>query len=489
MKFSLRSSDILSSSANKAVLLRFEKGVKENILKKADRKLEGHLVEKIDRAGFSGEFGTTLSIDTVKNYKFREIVVIGLGKKEDFGPLRAFRLGNIVAKNIKLSSPTVSIDYGNIPPAYLGLIIEGIIVGCYSYEKFKSSKTDTSKVEEIIVHSKKISTSSFSSKVEYAKNVSSSIALSRDLVNDPPNSLTPEALANHASKIAENSGFLECRIYDENELADMGMNALRAVSLGSDNPPRFIHMTYKPENRTTRQIAIVGKGITFDSGGLCIKPADGMKTMKMDMAGAAVVLGVMKAISELKPKVVVHGLIPASENMTGGLAYKPDDVIKVLNGKTVEIVNTDAEGRVAMSDALSYAVKNNVSEIIDLATLTGACIVGLGPYTAGVMGNNSRFIKSLLKSAENTGEKMWQLPLDEELSDEIKSQVADIKNSGSRWGGAITAGLFLQNFVDDTPWTHIDIAGPSFIEKPNDWYPYGATGFGVKTIVDYLLTK
>ena len=191
----------------------------------------------------------------------------------------------------------------------------------------------------------------------------------------------------------------------------------------------------------------------------------------------------------MKPDVNVHGIVPTTENMTGGSAYKPDDVINALNGKSIEIINTDAEGRIALSDALSYAVKNEMSEIIDLATLTGACIVGLGLYTAGVMGNNKKLVKNILDSADTAGEKMWQLPLDDELKQEIKSTVADVKNVGSRWGGAITAGLFLENFVSDTPWVHIDIAGPSYIEKQNDWYSNGATGFGVSTIVQYLMDK
>ncbi len=489
MKFSLKTSDILRSASNTVVLLRYEKKIKDNIVKKANEKLKNFLFDKIGSQNFNGEFGKRVSVDSISNYKFNDLCIIGLGEKNKFDSIAAYRIGNIIASKLKNLSESVAVDLSNLPKEYFGIIIEGIVVGCYEYNRFKTKKQSVCKINVVDFYSKKISSSLFKSKVNEAKSISSSISLTRDLVNDPPNKLTPEILADHALRISKNSDVLSCRVYDENELSEMGMGALRAVSLGSDNPPRFIHLSYTPKNKTKKQIAIVGKGITFDSGGLCLKPADSMRTMKMDMAGSAVVLGVMKSVAELKPKVAVHGLIPTTENMTGGLAYKPDDVIEVLNGKTVEIINTDAEGRLALSDALSFAVKNKMTEIVDLATLTGACIVGLGMFTAGVLGNNQKLIKSVLDSAERTGEKMWQLPLDEELSSEIKSNVADIKNSGSRWGGAITAALFLQHFVGDTPWVHIDIAGPSFIEKPNDWYPYGGTGFGVKTIVDYLMSS
>lgn len=489
MKFSLKSNDVLKSSTDSIVLLRYENNLKDNTLKRVNEKLKNFVFDKFNTHNFDAKFGNKISIDSIDSFKFNNITVVGLGKRNEFDSTAAFRIGNIVANSLKTSSESVAIDYSNISKEYLGLIMEGIIIGCYQYNRFKTSSDFSQRLKKVDFYSNKLNISFFEKSAEKALSVSSSIFLTRDLVNDPPNELTPEILANHAINLANESDVIECRIYDENELKEMGMGALTAVSLGSDKPPRFIHLSYKPKNRSKRQIAIVGKGITFDSGGLCIKPADGMRTMKMDMAGAAVVLGVMKAIGELKPKVAVHGLIPTTENMTGGSAYKPDDVIKALNGKTVEIINTDAEGRLALSDALSFAVKNKMSEIIDLATLTGACIVGLGMYTAGVLGNNQKLVKSVLDSAEKAGEKMWQLPLDDELSSEIKSNVADIKNSGSRWGGAITAALFLQHFVNDTPWVHIDIAGPSFIEKPNDWYPYGGTGFGVKTIVNYLMNK
>jgi leucyl aminopeptidase len=278
-------------------------------------------------------------------------------------------------------------------------------------------------------------------------------------------------------------------IFDAAEIDKRGMGGIEAVSRGSDEPPRFIHLVYEPKRKTKKSIAIVGKGITFDSGGLCLKPSDSMRGMKMDMAGSAVVLGVMKALARLAPAVRVHGLIAASENMTGAKAYKPDDVIKAYNGKTIEVINTDAEGRIVLSDALSYAVELKADEIVDFATLTGACMVGLGSYTAGVMGNNQKLIDKILSASGRAGEKMWQLPMDDELREEIKSEVADIRNAGSRLGGAITAAMFLEQFVSDVPWVHIDIAGPAYSEKKSALHKIGGTGFGVGTVVQYIMGK
>jgi leucyl aminopeptidase len=328
----------------------------------------------------------------------------------------------------------------------------------------------------------------FKEEIAHAHALADSISLVRDMVNEPPLYMTPSKIADTASAIARESG-MKCEIFDLKEIKRRGMGGLAAVTSGSTEPPRFIDLTYEPRGKYKTTLAIVGKGITFDSGGLCIKPADSMRTMKMDMAGAAAVLGIMKAVARLKPSVKVHGLISSCENMTGPAAYKPDDVIRAYNGKTIEVINTDAEGRIVLSDALSYAVHLKVNEIVDLATLTGACMVALGTYTAGLMGNNQKLIDRILKAAGSAGEKVWQLPMDDELRPEVRSDVADMKNAGSRWGGAITAAMFLENFVGDTPWAHIDIAGPAYNEKDSAWNPRGGTGFGVRTVVSYIMDR
>jgi leucyl aminopeptidase len=264
------------------------------------------------------------------------------------------------------------------------------------------------------------------------------------------------------------------------------MGAYLAVAKGSAEPPKFIHMKYVPQNPKKR-IAIIGKGLCFDSGGLDIKPANSMLTMKDDMSGAACVLGVMKAVAKLKPDVEVHALIAACENMPSGSSYKPGDIVTAMNGKTIEVDNTDAEGRLTLADALCYACKLGVDEVIDIATLTGACMVALGTAASGIMGNNEDFIKEIINTGKNVGEKYWQLPMWQEYRDNMDSDVADMKNTGTRYGGASAAGMFLKEFVtDDVKWAHLDVAGTAFIDKPIKEFCKGATGIGVRTLIKYI---
>ena len=489
MEFFLVKGDVGDVESDSIVFLCYEGQRLPAAAKKIDRKLGGFLSDKVKSSDFKGAFGKTVLVDTPGDFNTKTVVLLGLGKKEAFGSLEAFRAANIAVARTGHSSRTVSVDFSNVDRGFLKVFLEGMACGAYEYGKLKSSGRKKNRIEKVCVASRRISADYFNTEAAQASAVSKSVTFSRDLVNDPPNMLTPSILAEHALSISEGSEHLSCKILGKEEIREMGMGGLSAVSFGSSEPPRFIHLSYSPPVRSRKKVAIVGKGITFDSGGLCLKPADGMRTMKMDMSGAAVVLGAMKALGELTPSINVHGIVPATENMTGAAAYKPDDVVTALNGKTIEIINTDAEGRVALSDALSYAVRLGVSEIVDLATLTGACIVGLGLHNAGVMGNNANLVKLILNSSRDVGEKMWELPLDAELREEIRSRVADVKNVGSRWGGAITAALFLENFVSEVPWVHIDIAGPSYVEKSSDWYQYGASGFGVRTIVNYLMKR
>ena len=489
MEFFLIKDNVADFESDSVVFLCYEEQKLPAAARKIDSKLGGFLSDKVKLSDFKGAFGKTVLVDTPGDFNAKTVVLLGLGRKENFGPLEAFRAANIAVARTGQHSRTVSVDFSSVDRGFLKAFLEGMACGAYEYGKFKSSGRKKNRIERVCIASRRISADYFSKESAHAGAVSRSVAFSRDLVNDPPNILTPSILAEHALSISEGSEHISCKVLGREEIREMGMGGLSAVSFGSSEPPRFIHLSYSSPARSRKKIAIVGKGITFDSGGLCLKPADSMRTMKMDMSGAAVVLGTMKALGELTPNVNVHGIIPATENMTGASAYKPDDVVTALNGKTIEIINTDAEGRVALSDALSYAVRLGVSEIVDLATLTGACIVGLGLHNAGVMGNNANLVKSVLGSARDVGEKMWELPLDAELKEEIRSRVADVKNVGSRWGGAITAALFLENFVSEVPWVHIDIAGPSYVEKSSDWYQYGASGFGVRTIVNYLVNR
>jgi len=489
LEFKLIKGDPLRLKCNVLVVGKFEEESITRAVKKVDDALRGAITQLSDEENFKSDLGKTLNINTLGKLGADRVIVVGLGKKSEFAPNNLKKVGIAISKNVKsfASRVIINLDIEGTKQNTQNLII-GLILGSYDFNKYKSDNNkDNIEVTYNIIWSK-LNEKDFNDSLGKAQAIADATCFARDLVNEPPVTLTPSKLADYAKEIAEQNG-LECEIFNNAEIKEKGMDGLYAVSKGSLQDPRFIRITYNPKRKARKTIAIVGKGVTFDSGGLCIKPADYMKTMKMDMGGSAVVLGVMKAITFMQPSVKVHALISATENMTGGDAYKPDDVITALNGKTIEVVNTDAEGRIVLSDALSYAVELGAEEIVDLATLTGACIVALGNYTAGVMGNNQQVVNKVLKAANTAGEKVWQLPMDEELRKDIDSNIADVKNVGSRYGGAITAAMFLEKFVDDTPWAHIDIAGPTFIEKGGEFYPKGATGFGVQTIIQYLQEK
>ncbi|MHB1692837.1 MAG: leucyl aminopeptidase [bacterium] len=390
--------------------------------------------------------------------------------------------------------------------------VEGAELWMYEFKKYKSkgkNKKDNDndnndtviKTIKVFFKDLKLNKSDIKDIEEgfaFGEITSSATNFARDLVNEPGNVINPEYLANVAKEISKDNN-LKCKIFDENKILELGMNAFYGVARGSKNPPRFIHLQYDNNNDKKnkdnkngkkdkiKKIALLGKGITFDSGGLSLKPADYMTTMKSDKSGACSVLAVMKFINKISPDAEVHCIVAACENMPGGGAQRPDDVVKALNGKTIEIDNTDAEGRLTLADALSYACGLGVDEIIDLATLTGACVVALGEYTSGVMGNNKEIIKNILSTSETAGERMWELPFDDNMKEKLQSPIADLKNVGNRYGGAITAGMFLEEFVsDNTKWCHIDIAGPSFTKTGFAYNAKGATGVGVRTLLYYL---
>jgi len=487
LDFKLREGNPLRVKSGVLVLASFEGDGLMNIVKKVDEALGGSLSRISQEERFNGELGKCVMLNTLGRIGSDRVLLVGLGKKERFSPDVLRKAGILTAKKTKpyTGSISIGIDIGG-HNGNTSALIEGFMLGSYEFDKYKTGNKKENSNRVIELFSNKIGERGFKRELEFARIISEATNFARDLVNEPPAIITPTKLADIAEEIAEKEK-LGCEIFDKKDMEEMGMGALLAVSTGSDEPPKFIHLTYEPRRRPSKTVAIVGKGITFDSGGLCIKPRDNMRTMKMDMSGAAVVLAVMKAVSSLKPSVRVHGLISATENMPGGKAYKPDDIIRALNGKTIEVIDTDAEGRIVLSDALSYAVRLKVDEIVDLATLTGACMVALGGYTAGIMGNDERLINKVIKASRLAGEKVWQLPLDDELRKDIESDIADVKNVGGRWGGAITAAMFLEKFVGDTPWVHLDIAGPAFNEKGGDLYPKGATGFGVRTMIRYIL--
>lgn len=362
-------------------------------------------------------------------------------------------------------------------------VIEGVELSRYSFQMYKSKKAKPEKSASslTLLTRKKVTTKS----VQQALASCTGTNLARDLVNMPACDCTPRYLVSQARKMARETG-LQCRVYQGAQLKKLGAGLLLSVAAGSKEPAALIRLTYKPRKKAKKVISIVGKGVTFDTGGYSIKSSAGMETMKCDMGGAAAVLGAMRAIAVVKPDVEVRCYVPTAENMIDGNATRPGDVVKGLSGKTVEIFNTDAEGRLILADALALAVKEKCDQIVNLATLTGACMVALGPKYAGLFANNDKLADSLIDAGASSGERLWRLPLAMEYRKDINGKIADIKNMGQRYAGAITAALFLHEFVGDVPWAHIDIAGPAFASAKDGYNPAGGIGFGVRTLVDFV---
>ncbi len=454
----------------------------------------GALKTLIEQEKFEGKLGEIADLTPSEDVKARRVVVVGLGRKEEFDCDKARKASSAAARKARdLSAKRVSTALsgegadGLNPEAYAQALVEGTILGTYQFTKFKTADAKTNPIEEIAI------IINDGGQVEAAKSgasrgeiIAQAKNFARDLTNEPANSLTPTVFAAKAQQIAEEAG-LEYRVINRDEMKRIGMNLLLAVSKGSIEEPKFVILRYRAP-KPAKTIALVGKGITFDSGGLNIKQGEGMADMKDDMTGAGVILATMKAISALKPNVNVVGSMPLTENMPGGNAMRPGDIIKALSGKTVEINNTDAEGRLILADGVAFAEREQADEIIDIATLTGACVVALGRQIAGVMGPSQEMIDKLIRSGKDSGEPLWQLPLVPEYKDSIKSEFADMKNSGGREAGTITATFFIKEHVTKNEWTHIDIAGPCNVDKETPLGPKGGTGFGVGLLINYLMS-
>lgn len=430
----------------------------------------------IDRDGFKGKLGQTYLLQTYGQIPAQKILVVGCGKRDEFCENE---VRTVVYKTVKklqqMFAKTAAFDF-EVGFDWGKFATIGAMLADYAFDKYKSEKA--TRVNELTFGN--VSEES----VKAGKTFGNAMKFTRDLANEPAAYATPSKLA----EIALNIEGLETKVYDKKETEEMGMGAFLAVSQGSVQPPKFIHMKYSCPN-PKKKIAIIGKGICFDSGGMDLKPPSSMLTMRDDMSGAACVLGVMQALKEFNPQVEVHGIVAACENMASGSAYKPGDILTAKNGKTIEVDNTDAEGRLTLADALCYACELGVDEVIDIATLTGACVVALGSFVTGIMGNDEDMIHRIMQTAENVGEKYWQLPMFKEYFNSLKSDIADMKNTGSRQGGASIAGIFLQEFVKDVKWAHIDIAGTAFLEKPENEFIKGATGAGVRTLLSYIINS
>jgi len=441
-------------------------------------------IEILARAdGFKGKELSSLLVRPQDQLPAERMLLVGLGKKEDLND-------EVVRKSMSRAIRTAeSLELSRIsircPEFSIQTMVEGLCLASYRYDKHKSpSKETPSPIQQITLYSQE-SSAIVQEGIRRGELFSEATCLARNLINEPPSRMNPEILGNEAQRVVKTP--LRIHTYQKKELEKLGMGAILGVGVGSAVSPRLVEIIYKPA-KARKVIALVGKGITFDSGGLSLKPAQSMETMKDDMSGAAAVLGVMIALPQLKLDVEVRGYLAIAENMPGGRAQKPGDVVKAFNGKTIEVLNTDAEGRLVLADALSFAASKKPDQIIDIATLTGACVVALGGAVSALMTNHPKMIQDLITAGIKAGEKFWELPLIKEYQPYIRSKIADLQNIGSKRGeaGTIIGGLFLQEFVGETPWVHMDIAGPSWVDSDQPYCPTGGTGHPVRTLLHYL---
>jgi leucyl aminopeptidase len=421
--------------------------------------------------------------------KAKRLLLIGGGKAKAFTSSELRKLAGAAVRNLKAkdlkSFAFVAPNLRSGAEDAAKSIAEGAFVGNFEPDYYKSDRKEQ-KIEDLaIIALSKADHRSLKAAMEQGRIIGEAQNFTRDLVNEPSNRMTPTILAERAKQMCDDVG-LECEIYGPDKIKELKMGAFWSVAQGSDEEPRLIVMRYEPARAPKKHVlGLVGKGVTFDTGGISIKPADGMEKMKYDMAGGAAMIGAMRAIAQLKPNVRVIGIVCATENMPSGKAQKPGDVQIAMSGKSIEIINTDAEGRLVLADGLHYARELGCTHLIDAATLTGACVVALGMVNAGVFANDDNFYKSFSKSLQKSGEKMWRLPVDDEYKELIKSGIADIVNSAGRWGGAVTAAMFLKEFVSDTPWIHLDIAGVAWIEDAKPWIAKGPSGVPVRSLAEF----
>lgn len=491
MKVDVAAKALADVTADALVVGIYGKGAKPGrAMQSLDEAMGRRLSAVLEAEKFQGKPGQVTHVHTAGGARAARVIVAGLGPREQVSAEIVRRAASAALRRARdLGARTVAVELlADRLPARLRAhsVVEGAILGTYTFDRYKREKN-----EKIVDRLTIVATDARDRRaaVEGARTgelYATSTWFARDLVNGPANDVHPTYLAEVATEVAK-AGRLTLKIYERDECETMGMGAFLGVAAGSLQPPKFIHMTYKPAGKPRRRVAIIGKGITFDAGGLDLKTAEGMLRMKDDMSGAAAVLGVMRALPKLKPRVEVHALIAATENMPSGSAFRPGDVLRAMNGMTIEIGNTDAEGRLTLADALAYAATRiKPDEAIDLATLTGACVVALGPACSGLLSNDQRLADRLLAASEAAGERVWQLPLIDEYREQLTSEVADLNNVGQRGGGAITAGLFLREFAGDMKWAHFDIAGPAFSEKDTAISPKGGTGVAVRTLLTYL---
>jgi leucyl aminopeptidase len=455
-----------------------------------DRALAGSIDLLLGQREFTGKLLTSKLLHTLGRLPAERLLLVGLGKRDELTLERLRRAAGAAAQALRqhrLPSATSLLHQSlGEETAAVDAVVTGLVLGNYSFDDYKSDRTELVSLAELqILIPTKARKTEVEEVVASARAVCNGVRLARNLVSEPGNVATPDYLAAQALELARLPG-VSCQVFTREILEQLAMGGLLAVGKGSALGPRFIVLEYHGGGTAARPVVLVGKGITFDSGGISLKPREGMEAMKTDMAGAAAVLGTFSAVAELQLPCTLVGLIPAAENLPDGGAYKPGDVIRTMAGKTVEINNTDAEGRMILCDALHYAQRYRPAALIDLATLTGACVVALGSQATGLMGNDAGLKRALNKAGEASGERLWELPLWEEYGEAMKSDIADLKNAGGPAAGTITAGWFLQQFVGQSRWAHLDIAGTAWEDKGRHYLPKGATGVGVRLLLAYL---
>ena len=456
-------------------------------------KLTGGLLGRLAKSGELN--GKTLELTLVHapaGLKTARLLLVGAGKPEQFNPATLRKVAGAALRHLKTRGVhkfIFALREGDLTEEAAQAVTEGAIVADFETDKYKTDKKNDKFIEALCIAGYSDAEKAAAEKgIARGRFIGDAQNFTRDLVNEPSNKLTPRILAEKAEAMAKETG-LAVEILDEKKIADLKMGALLSVSQGSVEPPRVIVVTYTPANPKPGApvIGLVGKAVTFDTGGISIKPSEGMEKMKYDMAGGATMLGVMRALAALKPSVKVICVVPATENMPGGRAQKPGDIQTAMSGKTIEVLNTDAEGRLILADGIHYAKQLGATHLVDAATLTGAIVVALAGINVGVFGSDQAWTDKLLASAKAAGEKMWPMPMDEEYREFIKGSFADIQNiSSSKGGGAITGAMFLKEFSGDTPWIHLDIAGTAWNDDAKPWLAKGPTGVALRTLVDLI---
>ncbi|MGA2193103.1 MAG: leucyl aminopeptidase [Nitrospirota bacterium] len=495
MDIKTRSGSVLNFKSDAAMFTVFEdkRPALLGALSEADKALGGVISRAFEKGEFTGKKDEVIFFHCGAAFPGgpERIIVAGLGKKERFSPDAVMSAAGVSAATARgLNLKEIAVDA--MPPEgvslkdFGSLWTQGALLGLYTFTTFKTPdphKKDLSKI--VLITPDRASEKEALSGVAVGKVIAESVAFARDMINTPANEMTPTVMAERAREVAREFS-LKLKVMDVAECKKLGMGAFLGVASGSKQPAKFIVVEYGGGTKKAKPVVIIGKGITFDSGGISIKPVEGMEKMKYDMAGGAAVIAAIRAAAGLKLPVNLVAIVPATENMPDGAALKPGDVVKAMNGKTIEIISTDAEGRLVLSDALCYAKRYKPGLVIDIATLTGACVIALGDLAIGLMGNDAALIDEVRRSGDAVNERLWELPMWDEYLDRMKGDVTDLKNVGGRAAATVTAGKFLQEFVDGFPWAHLDIAGTAWEEKGKPYVPKGATAVGVRLLVEFL---